>query len=146
MKTLRRAAVAFAVVGLAVLFVVARQREVSLVRAADLRPEMNFARVRVAGEVERAAYVGERDGAADYVAFSVNDGSGVVRVTAYSAVARQLVAWRQVPRARDRVTASGTLALGRDGTLKLRLDAADGLRIEPMAPKASTGRTDNAPP
>lgn len=146
MKTLRWASVGFAVVGLAALFGMARHREVSLVRAADLMPEMNFARVRIAGEVERDAYVGEKNGAADYVAFSVNDGSGVVRVTAYAAVARQMVVGRQIPRARDRVTACGTLALGRDGTLKLRLDSAGGLLIEPMAPRERAGKTDKAPP
>lgn len=135
MKTLRWTAVTFALAGLAVLLLTSRSRELPIIRAADLRPEMNFARVRMAGVVERAAFVGERNGAADYVAFSVNDGSGAVRVAAYAAAARQLVASRQIPRADDRVEIRGTLALGRDGTLKLRLDAADGLRIEPTTPR-----------
>lgn len=130
LRWFRRGAVVFAAVGVGALLFTARYREVPRVDPGGLKPTMQYARVRMTGTVERNAFVGEKNGQVDYLAFTLADGTQSVRVVAYSDVAVALAGARQVPRSGERVRVEGSLVTGRDGRMRLRLDAADGVEIE----------------
>jgi len=134
LKWLRWGAVGFSLVGVGALILAASRREIPRVGLGAIGPAMRYARVEVQGAVERDAYVGERDGHVDYVGFTVVDGTQSVRVVAYGEVAVALVQTRHVPKAHEAVTASGRVVVGRDGRLRLRLDAAEDLRLAPRCP------------
>lgn len=130
MRWLRWGAVAFGVAGVAILILTARQRETPQVDLGRIKPTMQFARVRMAGTVERNAFVGEKNGQVDYMSFTLADGTQSVRVAAYNDVAVALVRARQVPKAGERVKAEGSIVTGRDGRMRLRLDSVAGIAIE----------------
>lgn len=130
MRWLRWGAVILGVAGVAVLLLTARYRETPQVELGGVKRTMQFARVRMAGTVERNAFVGEKNGQVDYISFTLADGTQSVRVAAYDEVAVALVRARQVPKAGERVRAEGSLVTGRDGRLRLRLDDAGAIAIE----------------
>jgi hypothetical protein len=129
LRVLRYAALALAVPGLFFLYLMARGTDVPLVRIGDVNPLMNFAYVRVAGAVERDAYVGKDGDTVDYVSFLVSDGTGKLRVAAYDDVARGLARESRLPRAGDRVESAGSLSVAADGRTRLRLRSPDALLI-----------------
>ncbi len=108
-RLFRWASVVIAVVGLFLLWVVARRIEAPLVKAADVTPTMNMAMVRVRGVL-----------AADprlhpvYGSFNVplRDSSGVFTVTAYSDVASSILRGSD-PHRGDEIEVTGLLRLGR---------------------------------
>jgi hypothetical protein len=130
LRFLRRAALLLALLGLAFLYLAAGRRELPLVRIADITPLMNYASVRVAGAAVGKPYVSRRNGAADYAAFTLDDGSGRLRVTADGATARALVERRLLPDSGSRAAVSGRLSVSADGGAKLRLQSADQLVTE----------------
>jgi cytochrome c-type biogenesis protein CcmE len=127
---LRWSALAFGVIGVAVLIVTARWREVPYIRPGGVKRTMQFAKVRMSGIVERNAFIGEKNGQVDYMAFTLVDGTQSVRVAAYDEAAVALVSARQVPKAGERVTAEGSIVTGRDGRMRLRIDDAKAVTIE----------------
>jgi len=131
---LRVAALVLAVAGLVFLYLVACRRELPLVRVGDVTPLMNFAYVRVAGTVERNAYVSRKEGRVDYLSFSVDDGSGQLRVRAYGDVARRLAEKGMAPRRGMSVDVAGNLSVSGDGRIGLRLQAMEQLRFVEASP------------
>lgn len=131
-KVLRFLALFLAVGGLSALLAYARQSPVPLVRAAELRPGMSMAHVRVEGTVASAPRVsGGRNGPA-YVNFEVDDGSGRITVTASRDTARALIdAPGALPRRGDRAAVRGRISLAPDRGPRLFLDEPQALRVNP---------------
>ena len=140
-RRLRVGAVLLSFLGLGLLFLMATRRELPIVPVGTIDPMMNFAYVRVVGSVERDPRIIRRDGQVDYLSFPVDDGTGWIRVQAYSAAARRLVEQDRVPRRGMLVDVAGSLSVGAEGSPRLRLSAIDQLNILTAHP-----RTDDATP
>lgn len=98
---------------------------------------MNFESVRVDGEVTRDAHLLDSGG----LVFSLDDGTGKIRVYGSRPQAEDLLRERRFPRRGDRVSAIGTLGLS-DGRIPLlQLASVDALFLtrKPVAP-GSYGR------
>ncbi len=93
---------------LALLFA-SRARPRALTAIDRLRPEMQFAYVRVSGVVIAAPYI---DPAGETLTFLLRDQTGDLRISAYRAVARALR--DNAPQPGDRVTVEGTLRVRED--------------------------------
>lgn len=66
--------------GLALLWFWSAVQPVRLINVAEVTPRMNYAVVRIAGEIISRPYV-RVDGGEGYVSFLLSDGSGTVRVS-----------------------------------------------------------------
>jgi hypothetical protein len=135
LRHLRVAALALAVAGLAGLLATAVRREAPAVGIGAISPAMNFASVRVAGKVLSEPRVLREAGRVDYVSWTLDDGTGQVRVQADGAVALALAQTARIPRKGDRVEAAGTLNVSSEGLPRLRLQAAEQLRLGGEAPR-----------
>jgi cytochrome c-type biogenesis protein CcmE len=134
MRMVRISAVILATAGLILLYLAAKHHEPPLVPIDSITPVMNFAHVRVAGTVSKRPYK-SRDG--NTVSFTITDGSGALRVSAYRNVAKALLQDNaSLPAAGDRVELKGSLSISAERTPKLYLKSADHLtRITPkLAP------------
>ncbi len=128
LRRLRYAALALAGIGLIALHLGARRREAPTIPIGTVTPLMNFARVRIAGEVRRDAYVAPREGTPEYLSFEVADASGVMRVQAWRDTAAALVSADRTPKQGERVEAEGRLRVTAGREPRLALDSERGLR------------------
>jgi DNA/RNA endonuclease YhcR with UshA esterase domain len=129
LRVFRYAALILATAGLGLLYLMATHRAIPLVRVADIKPTMNFAYVRVAGTVTGDARIFKEGERARSLRFMVDDGTGEIQVSAYQAQARKLVDADRVPRLGDRVEVSGSLGIGPNDDMILRLQVADQLAL-----------------
>lgn len=129
LRILRYAALLLGVVGLAFLYLMVTHRDLPVIKVGEITPMMNFAYVRVAGTVERDAYVVRKKGKVDYLSFSVDDGSGQLRVVAYRDVARALAEKGLVPERGTSVDVAGSLNVSAHGRIKLFLQDIGQLRF-----------------
>ena len=135
-RVLRNASVILAVAGLVLLYLYSINRDIPLVRIDSVTPTMNFAYVRIAGEVTRDAYVFDSGG----LIFNVNDGSGEIAVMGGRAQAEALENAGRLPRRGDRVEVAGSLSVSADQEVKLRMQSADQLVLQrKRMPSASAG-------
>lgn len=141
LRRLRYAALLLAILGLAALYLMARQQAVPAVEIRAITPMMNFAFVRITGTVVREPYVSHEGDRVDYASFLISDETGDLRVAAYREVARALVDGGRLPAKGDRVDVSGVLNVSGDGQVRLRLQTARHLQAceramakEPPAP------------
>jgi DNA/RNA endonuclease YhcR with UshA esterase domain len=123
------AAVVISVAGLVVLWSVARLSEVETIRVADVNETMNFALIRIQGEVLRDPKVtfakdqhGENTARVRIIGFPLHDGSGEIQILAFESIAKRL--WEEratlLPRQGDRVDLVGSLRVrNEDGEMKL---------------------------
>lgn len=123
LRHLRRAALLLAVLGLAALYCFARHSHPPMVKMSAISPAMNFAVVRVSGQVSGAARFFREGEEVDHVEFSVGDGTNRVRVVAEGTVARALAANGGVPDAGEWVDVTGTLNVSAEAPPRLRLYA-----------------------
>lgn len=130
LRALRYAALVLTVAGLAWLSVSARHRDLPVVAIARITATMNFARVRIVGDVQRDAYVSPRRGEPDYLSFVVADESGELRVQAWREVAAALAAADRVPRQGDRVAVEGRVRISARGDPQLALDSEQDVRFQ----------------
>lgn len=135
-RVLRIASVILALAGLALLYLYSVNRDISLVRIDSVTPTMNFAYVRISGEVTRDAYIFQSGG----VVFNVDDGSGEIAVMGGRAQAEALQEQNRLPRRGDRVEVAGSLSVSADQEVKLRMQSADQLVLQrARAPSAAPG-------
>jgi DNA/RNA endonuclease YhcR with UshA esterase domain len=125
----RWAAVVISVAGPVVLWSVDRLSEVETIRVADVNETMNFALIRIEGEVLRDPKVtfakdqhGEDTDRVRIIGFPLHDGSGEIQILAFESVAKRL--WEErsslLPRQGDRVDLVGSLRVrSEDGEMKL---------------------------
>ena len=129
LRLLRYAALALALIGLFFLYLMARHRNMPVVKAGEISPMMNFATVRVVGKLARKPYTAYEDGQVDYLSFLVDDGSGKVRVQAYGDVARLLVASNLLPRVGTMVDVTGSIKVSAGKAPRLRLLSSSQVRV-----------------
>lgn len=77
--------------GMALLWYWAGTQPVRQIRAGEITPRMNYALVRISGEVASKPYV-RLEGSDGYISFLLSDGSGVVRVSMDGATAAHFAA------------------------------------------------------
>lgn len=130
LRVLRIGALLLATVGLFLLWLMAIHREIPLIKIADIQPTMNFALVRVAGQATGDARSFREAGKLRSVRFSVNDGTGELAVMAYGKQAEQLALFDRIPRAGDTLEVTGSLNVGADENVSLRLQSGDALKLK----------------
>lgn len=108
-------------VGLALLYIAARQQTPEFIRIADIQPGMNFAQVQLRGTVHGAPAIYHVSNRVDYVSFTLNDGSGGLTVFASGPLAVRLTERNTLPAKGDQIQVRGALTLSRRGIMKLRL-------------------------
>jgi len=122
-RVLQYASLVLGVAGLVLLYLFSVNRDIPLIRVSDVTPTMNFATVRMAGEVTRDAYVFQSGG----LVFDIKDGSGEITVMGGRAQAQALEAAGKLPRRGDRIEVTGSLSVSADQLTKLRMQSADQL-------------------
>ena len=124
------AAAVLATVGLAALWLLATHAEVPLVQIGQVGPTMNLAYVRLQGRCTHAPSYDPKD---EVLSFWIEDDTGEIRVSAYRAETRQILAQNRVPALGDRVQVAGTLRV-REDWLSLTLDVPEQLEISRAKP------------
>ena len=119
-----------AITGLIFLYLMAANRDVPVIKTGDITPVMNFARVRVKGMVCGKAYISRRSNHVDYVSFTVDDGSGGIRVQAFRRIADQIAGRALIPQDGMAVEVTGSLNVNAGGDIKLRLDSPENLILD----------------
>ncbi len=134
MRSLKALIVLLAIGSVIALYFATQGVRAPLVRISAIRPEMNFARVRVEGVVTNYASVAPQDG---YLSFVLNEAATnqSIRVQAYRAVLPSLLSAGNVPVPGDRVSAEGTLRI-RDDEPSLTINDASALEIARAEPRA----------
>lgn len=132
-RILQWASVGLALAGLALLYLYSVNREIPMVKVTEVTPTMNFAYVRIAGEVSRDAYVFKSGG----VVFNVHDGSGEIAVMGGRSQAEALEKAGRLPRRGDQVEVAGSLSVSADAEVKLRMQSADQLLLRRKRPSAA---------
>ena len=122
-KVLQGASLILALAGLVLLYLYSTHRDIPILRVADITPTMNFAYVRVVGEVTRDAYVFDSGG----VVFNLDDGSGEIAVMGGRSQAEALKKDGKLPRRGDQVDVAGSLSVSADQESKLRMQSAEQL-------------------
>ncbi len=138
LRRLRTAALLLAVAGLALLLLMARHKELPLIKAGEITPMMNFASGRLIGTVVKNPYVGRSTNRVEYLSFLVDDGSGQLRVVADGRVALQMAEKQLIPGKGDSVEIAGTLNVAADGNVKLRVQSAEQVKRSAHAAQDST--------
>jgi DNA/RNA endonuclease YhcR with UshA esterase domain len=129
-RILKYGSLLLALLGLAVLLLVARHSQVPAVDIGSLAGTMNWAYIRIAGQVSRQpAY----DPQARNLQFWVWDGTGEIMVSAYRSEAETLLAENRVPVMGDAVAVEGTLRV-REDFQYLVLNVPDRVEIRPVVP------------
>ncbi len=123
-------AVALATLGLAALWLAATRLPVPLLQVAEAGATTNMAYVRVEGRVVRAPNYDPESG---YLAFTLDDGTGEIRVSAYRSESAALRAAGRVPALGDWVSVEGTLQV-REESLALTVNVPE--RVEVQRPEA----------
>ena len=122
-RTIKAVAIALAMVGLPVLWILAARSPVRLVSIGQLGATMNYAYVRIAGTcIDTPTY----DAQSGYLGFWIDDGSGELYVSAYREEAEQIVAKGRAPALGDLVEVAGTIRV-RDGVPSLVVNAPEQL-------------------
>lgn len=140
-RKMRVVSLLLAVLGLAFLYMAMLYRDRPMPRIGDISPTMNFAYIKISGRVERDPFVSKRKGQQEYVAITVNDGTGALQVTAFGKTARALLDQKLLPAAGDEVEAAGVLNVSADGKAKLRLQTVDQFRRVTAAALPGEGGT-----
>lgn len=130
-RVFRYAALLVGIVGLGLLYLMVRNKDVPVIRIGDIEPTMNFAYVRVVGSVSGDARIFREGNRVRSLRFMVDDGSGEISVTAFRSQAEELVEANRVPRRGDRVEVTGSLNMTADGEVVMRLQVPDQLKIMP---------------
>jgi DNA/RNA endonuclease YhcR with UshA esterase domain len=129
LKIYRASALILATAGLLLLYVVAARKDIPLIAVGDIAHTMNFGFVRIEGVVTAPARVFSEAGRVTGVRFEVDDGTGILPVSAYRGKARALLERDLVPRPGDRVSVAGSLSVSADRTI-LYVQAPDHVRLD----------------
>jgi len=141
LRVLRIAAILLGVGGLIFVYLAAVHRELPVIKVEEITPMMNFAYVRVSGEIDRDAFVARKEGKVDYVSFLVDDGTGKLRVAVYKDVASVLVERNKIPRKGSIADVAGALNVSARGVVRMRLQSADQLWLRSSKDEAVKPRS-----
>ncbi len=131
LRLLKIAAAVLAVVGLAGLWFASTRVQPPLVQIGQLGGMMNMAYLRVEGLVTRGP---DYDPQGEGLSFTVNDDTGELRVAAYRADARDLIAMGRIPSVGDHVSVAGNVRVREDFTA-MYINAPELLRITRPEPE-----------
>lgn len=106
----RWAAVLLSTIGLFLLYLMAKYRDVPVVNLGDVEPTMNFGQIRVMGTVDSDARTFRNGG----MGFNVSDGTGTIMVFVSQKQAQDLIKLNMVPRAGDTIDFTGGLNVADD--------------------------------
>jgi len=126
LRALKIGALGLAVLGLILLWWFAAHSPVPMLKIGQAQATMNFAYVRVQGQVTRAP---SHDPDSDYLSFWIADDTGEILVSSYRATTEALIDAGRMPFIGDRVTVEGTLRIRQDSA-SLTLNSADAVRVE----------------
>ncbi len=129
-RVIKAIAVVLATVGLALLWFAATHSAVPLIQIGRAGATMNLAYVRLEGRCTRAP---SYDPESDYLSFWIADDTGEIRVSAYRAETRRIIAADRVPAPGDLVEVAGTLRI-RDDFPSLTIDVPEQLEITRAEP------------
>ena len=107
-KIFRYGSLILSIIGLFILFLIAREKEIPLIKVEDISPTMNFAYVRIKGRVIRYP---KFDTKLKSLSLSVNDGTGDIFVKAYRVVGDKLYKTGKIPSIGDIIDVQGTLRI-----------------------------------
>ena len=130
LRALKIGALGLAVLGLILLWWFATHSPVPTLKIGQAQATMNFAYVRVEGQVTRAPSYDPDSG---YLSFWIADDTGEMLVSSYRATTQVLVDAGRMPFIGDRVTVEGTLRIRQDST-SLTLNSADAVRVQRAQP------------
>ena len=129
-------AAALAVLGLGGLWFAATRVQAPLVQIGQIGGMMNMAYVRVEGLVTKGP---DYDPQGEGLSFTVNDYTGELRVAAYRADARELIASGNIPAVGDHVSVAGNVRV-RDDFTAMYVNAPELVQItRPAAEDAAIG-------
>lgn len=123
LRILRLLAVLLAIGGLALLVVAARRHNTPVIEIGSIQPAMNFARVRVIGTLAIPPRSGTTRSGEPWFGFTLDDGTGRIRVTGFGDAATGLTAlFPEKGTTGAVVNAEGWLSVraGRDISLQVR--------------------------
>ena len=116
-------------IGIGVLYLMASNQTLPLKQVADLSPAMNYGHIRVQGTVTRAPLIRHYEDDVDYVSFTIDDGTGRIRVLAYRDTALSLSIDGNIPTEGDQVVAGGVLNIRNKQNRSLTINQAAALTI-----------------
>jgi DNA/RNA endonuclease YhcR with UshA esterase domain len=125
LRYFRLGSIALALLGLAALLYAARGSPTPKVSIASVGATMNYAYVRLEGQVTRGPTY---DPETQQLAFYLADPTGEIMVSSFRAVTRQFLEQKKIPVAGDHVAAEGTLRV-RDDFASLNLISPDKLEL-----------------
>jgi DNA/RNA endonuclease YhcR with UshA esterase domain len=131
LRALKIGALSLAVLGLILLWWFATHSPLPVLKIGQAQATMNFAYVRVEGQVTRAPSYDPDSG---YLNFWIADDTGEMLVSSYRATTQVLVNAGQMPFIGDRVTVEGTLRIRQD-SVSLTLNSADAIHIQRSQPE-----------
>lgn len=120
----RWAAILLATVGMFCLWMMARGKDVPVVKIGDIQPTMNFGQIRVDGQVDTDARITRNGG----MSFNVSDGTGSLIVFASQKQAAELRRLDKVPLAGDKIIMMGGLSLS-DKDSSMRLQSVSAIQL-----------------
>ena len=130
-RRLRWIALTLAIPGLVFLYLAARQTTAPTIRAGDISPLMNFARVRAEGVIVGRPFLQRNEGEAGYATMVIDDGSGRIRVTVDGDAASALISGGTTPKPGTHVQAEGILSVEAEGMARLRVSSPSLLVLSP---------------
>ena len=122
---IRWAAVLLSTIGLALLFLMAKYREIPVVKLGEVKATMNFAQIRVEGVVDSDARTFRTGGG---MGFNFTDGTGTIMVFISQKQAQEMVERNLVPKAGDQVSFAGGLNISDDKS-SMRLLSVDEFQL-----------------
>ncbi|MDR0993570.1 MAG: hypothetical protein LBN38_03250 [Verrucomicrobiota bacterium] len=122
----RWAAVLLATVGLFLLYLMAKHRDIPVVPLNTVQPTMNFAQIRVVGTVDNDARP-FRSGMG--MSFNVDDGTGKITVFITKKQMDELIEENMVPKAGDSINFAGGLSVS-DEQMSMRLLSVKEMKLE----------------
>ena len=122
---IRWAAVLLATLGLFLLFLMAKYRDIPVVKLGDVKATMNFAQIRVEGVADSDARTFRSGGG---MGFNFSDGTGTIMVFISQKQAQEMVARNLVPKAGDQVSFAGGLNISDDKS-SMRLLSVDEFQV-----------------
>lgn len=140
-RVLQVASLVLAVAGLILLYLFSVNRDIPRIRIGEITPAMNFAIVRISGEVIRDTHIFQSGG----MVFNLRDGSGEIAVMGGRAQAEALTSTRQLPRRGDRVDVAGSLSVGADQQIKLCIHSSRQLFLQRNRAEFSSEETPRVP-
>lgn len=136
LRYIRLACILLAIAGIAALLYATRGSPTPRVTVASVGATMNYAYVRLEGQVTRGPTY---DPEAQELRFYLADSTGEIMVASFRAVTRQLLDRNKIPVAGDHIAAEGTLRV-RDDFTSLNLVSPDKIDLaHPLASPAKIG-------